>query len=104
MSAGKVQATGNHVCVKYSLKLIWWTGRDLNPRPPPLSDFSREGGIHTRLNYRPLAVKYFIFDLLFDSIDRSDEADDSPTEEYLPQSSHQSIDIFVFRCFLHQFR
>ena len=26
----------------------WWTGRDLNPRPPPC-----EGGIHSRLNYRP---------------------------------------------------
>ena len=30
---------------------IWWTGRDSNPRPPPC-----EGGIHTRLNYRPTPI------------------------------------------------
>ncbi|BAA29288.1 125aa long hypothetical protein [Pyrococcus horikoshii OT3] len=26
----------------------WWTGRDLNPGPPPC-----KGGAHTRLSYRP---------------------------------------------------
>ncbi len=31
------------------LKKVEWTGRDLNPRPPPC-----EGGVHTKLNYRPL--------------------------------------------------
>ena len=30
---------------------LWWTGGDLNPRPPPC-----EGGIHSRLNYRPFEV------------------------------------------------
>ncbi len=29
-----------------------WTGRDLNPRPPPC-----EGGVHAKLNYRPLLGK-----------------------------------------------
>ena len=33
----------------------WWTGRDLNPRPPPC-----EGGIHSRLNYRPWASRIMI--------------------------------------------
>ena len=28
-----------------------WTGRDLNPRPPPC-----EGGVHTKLNYRPFYI------------------------------------------------
>jgi hypothetical protein len=41
---------------------VWWTGRDLNPRPPPLSGPPREGGVytddqlvifHAKLNYRP---------------------------------------------------
>ena len=27
----------------------WWTGRDLNPRPPDC-----KSGVHSRLNYRPL--------------------------------------------------
>jgi hypothetical protein len=31
-----------------SRKKFLWTGRDLNPRPPPC-----EGGVHTKLNYRP---------------------------------------------------
>ena len=26
----------------------WWTGRDLNPRPPDC-----KSGVHSRLNYRP---------------------------------------------------
>ena len=34
----------------------WWTGRDLNPRPPPC-----EGGIHSRLNYRPPSYLTYIF-------------------------------------------
>ncbi|ACS32818.1 SSV1 integrase-like protein, N-fragment [Thermococcus gammatolerans EJ3] len=29
-------------------RFLWWTGRDLNPRPPPC-----EGGARTRLSYRP---------------------------------------------------
>ena len=28
---------------------VWWTGRDLNPRPPEC-----KSGIHSRLNYRPM--------------------------------------------------
>ena len=31
----------------------WWTGRDLNPRPPDC-----KSGVHSRLNYRPF---YFSF-------------------------------------------
>ena len=28
--------------------MLWWTGRDLNPRPPEC-----KSGVHARLNYRP---------------------------------------------------
>ena len=28
--------------------VLWWTGRDLNPRPPDC-----KSGVHSRLNYRP---------------------------------------------------
>ena len=33
----------------------WWTGRDLNPRPPPC-----EGGVHAKLNYRPILISVCI--------------------------------------------
>ena len=29
----------------------WWTGRDLNPRPPDC-----KSGVHSRLNYRPFII------------------------------------------------
>jgi post-segregation antitoxin (ccd killing protein) len=34
----------------------WWTGRDLNPRPPEC-----KSGVHARLNYRP-TLNYALFD------------------------------------------
>ncbi len=32
---------------------VWWTGGDLNPRPPEC-----KSGIHTRLNYQPFVSSF----------------------------------------------
>ncbi len=45
---------------------MWWTGGDLNPRPPEC-----KSGVHTRLNYRPKQIintttELNLFDNLYD--------------------------------------
>ena len=50
---GIIFRLGRLVGAKGSAPKKWWTGRDLNPRPPELSALACKSGVHTRLNYRP---------------------------------------------------
>ena len=51
---GQFSEKPNLNCFSEIRPVFWWTGGDLNPRPPEC-----KSGVHARLNYRPSTVSTY---------------------------------------------